>query len=153
MIVMGVDCASKKTGIAIMDNTYLLYSELYDSELPPNCTDEQLSRALFRLRKRLRHLGKKFKINKIVVELTGVTRNTNTLRLISYFEAIVVLVATELNIEIERTRTTSVRKSVFGAGNIHKSDVVAQIMDIYGEMSEDEAEAIVFALKGNQLIL
>lgn len=148
---MGVDCASKKTGIAIMRKDMLLYHELFNSELPPNATDQQLSYALNSLRKKLLHLGKKYKIKKIVVELTGVTRNTNTLRLISYFEAIVVLVARELNIEIERIRTTSVRKNVFGAGNIHKSDVVAAIISKYGEMSEDEAEAIVFALEGNGL--
>ena len=150
---MGVDCASKKTGIAIMRGERLIYNELYNSELPPNAEDKELAYALKSFKKRLAHLGKKYKINKIVVELTGVQRNTNTLRLLSYFEAIVILVAMELNVGIERVRTTSVRKSVLGSGNIQKRDVVAKIISIYGEMSEDEAEAVAFALRGSNLTL
>jgi Holliday junction resolvasome RuvABC endonuclease subunit len=153
MIVMGVDCASKKTGIAVMRGKNLLHHELYESMLPPNASDAELSEALFSIRKRILHLGKKYKIKKIVVELTGVQRNTNTLRLLAYFEAIVVLVAMELGVEIERIRTTSVRKSVLGSGNIDKKQVVANIIDKYGEMGEDEAEAVVFALRGNSLTL
>jgi Holliday junction resolvasome RuvABC endonuclease subunit len=153
MIVMGVDCASKKTGIAVMRGKSLLHHELYESMLPPNASDSELSEALFSFRKRLTHVGKKYKIKKIVVELTGVQRNTNTLRLLAYFEAIVVLVAMELGVEIERVRTTSVRKSVLGSGNIDKKQVVANIIDKYGKMSEDEAEAVVFALRGNSLTL
>lgn len=153
MIVMGVDCASKKTGIAIIRDDRLIYHELFNSELPPNASDMQIAYALRSLRKRLRYLGEKYKIKKIVVELTGVQRNTNTLRLLSYFEAIVMVVAIELNIDLERIRTTSVRKSVLGSGNMQKRDVVAAVISKYGEMSEDEAEAVVFALKGNDLTL
>jgi Holliday junction resolvasome RuvABC endonuclease subunit len=153
MIVMGVDCASKKTGIAIMRGDKLIYHELYNSELPPNAKDQELAYALKSFRHRLAYLGKIYKIKKIVVELTGVQRNTNTLRLLAYFEAIVVLVAMELSVEIERVRTTSVRKSVLGSGNIDKKQVVANIIDKYGKMSEDEAEAVVFALRGNSLTL
>jgi Holliday junction resolvasome RuvABC endonuclease subunit len=153
MIVMGVDCASKKTGIAVMRGKNLLHHELYESMLPPNASDAELSEALFSIRKRLLHVAKKYKIKKIVVELTGVQRNTNTLRLLAYFEAIVVLVAMELGVEIERVRTTSVRKSVLGSGNIDKKQVVANVIDKYGEMGEDEAEAVVFALEGNSLML
>lgn len=153
MIVMGVDCASKKTGIAVMKRKILHHHELYETMLPPNASDTELSKALYFFKKRLIHLGKKYKINKIVVELTGVQRNTNTLRLLAYFEAIVVLVAMELNVEIERVRTTSVRKSVLGSGNIDKQTAVAKVIDKYGQMSEDEAEAIIFALEGNHLML
>jgi Holliday junction resolvasome RuvABC endonuclease subunit len=153
MIVMGVDCASKKTGIAVMRGKNLYYNELYETMMPPNASDSELSKALYLFKKRLIYLGKTYKIKKIVVELTGVQRNTNTLRLLAYFEAIVVLVAMELNIEIERVRTTSVRKSVLGSGNIDKKQVVANVIDKYGEMSEDEAEAVVFALKGSNLML
>lgn len=153
MIVMGVDCASKKTGIAIMRGDRLICRELYSSELPPNAKDQELAYALKSFRNRLAYLGKLYKIKKIVVELTGVQRNTNTLRLLAYFEAIVILVAMELGVEIERVRTTSVRKSVLGSGNIDKREVVAQVINKYGEMSEDEAEAVVFALEGNSLML
>jgi Holliday junction resolvasome RuvABC endonuclease subunit len=153
MIVMGVDCASKKTGIAIMRGSNLLHRELYETMLPPNASDAELSKALYFFKKKLIHLSNKYKIKKIVVELTGVQRNTNTLRLLAYFEAIVVLAAMELNAEIERVRTTSVRKSVLGSGSIDKKTVVQNVIDKYGQMSEDEAEAIVFALEGNNLML
>lgn len=150
---MGVDCASKKTGIAIMRGSRLLHHELYETMLPPNASDMELSKALLFFKKKLLFLGAKYKINKIVVELTGVQRNTNTLRLLAYFEAIVALAAMELNVEIKRVRTTSVRKSVLGSGSIDKQTVVKNVIDKYGQMSEDEAEAIVFALEGNNLML
>ena len=146
---MGVDCASKKTGIAIMSHDELLYKELYNSGLPPNATDEELAAALVNFEYRLSALIMKHKVKKIVVELTGVTRNANTMRLLAYFEAAVILVSKKLGCELERIRTKSVRKRIFGNGNIDKSDVVKKIIKTYGDMSEDEAEAVVFALYGN----
>jgi Holliday junction resolvasome RuvABC endonuclease subunit len=149
MVVMGIDCASKKTGIAIMSNDELLYKELYESGLPPRATDVELSQALGLFRINLLSLCDRFHPDKFIVELTGVTRNANTMRLISYFEGACILVADEVGADLERIRTKSVRKRVFGNGAIDKADVVKKIIDTYGEMSEDEAEAVVFALYGD----
>lgn len=153
MITMGIDCASKKTGIAILSKDKLLYSELHESGLPANASDKELAKALSLLRSKLIRLSRKYKPEKIVVELTGVTRNANTMRLIAYFEAMAILAARETGADIERIRTTSVRKKVFGYGNIDKQDVVRKVVKKYGELSEDESEAIVFALHGNGLEL
>ncbi len=148
MIVMGIDNASKLSGIAVMAPDALVYHELFRSELTPNASDDELSSALSRYHLHLIALCDTYKPDKIVVELTGVARNANTMRLIAYFEAIVILVARTMGAELERVRTTSVRKKVFNNGRLDKADVVKKIINKYGVMSADEAEAVAFALSG-----
>lgn len=151
LTVMGVDCASKKSGIAILKGNRLIHHQLFDSKLPPNASDAAITQAADLLRATLIMLAHQHKVNKIVVELTGVTRNANTMRLLCYFEAAAMLAAAEAGTEIERVRTTSVRKSVFGNGRLDKSEVVGIINARYGFMTEDEAEAVVFALHGGEV--
>lgn len=148
-VVMGVDCASKASGIAIMRGDKLLYSRQYKTDLPPNASDAQIARAMGLYKDVLIVLIHKYKVKRIIVELTGVTRNANTMRLLCYFESATILAAYDALTEIERIRTKSVRKRVFGDGAMDKGEVVSRIKEKYSEtISEDEAEAIVFALYG-----
>lgn len=149
MIVMGVDCASKASGVAIMKRDRLLYSHQYKTNLGPNATDAQITQASGLFKTYLVGLIGKHKVGRVVVELTGVTRNANTMRLLAYFEAATMLAAYDGCAEIERIRTKSVRKRVLGDGSIDKTTVINIIRGKYGELSEDEAEAVVFALYGN----
>jgi Holliday junction resolvasome RuvABC endonuclease subunit len=153
MIVMGIDCASKLTGIAILDGKKLLYREQYNTGLPPNADDKELSKALNLFKKNIKTLSKKYKVKKIVPEFTGMTRNATTFRLLCYFETACMMAAVESNIKIERARTITARKEVTGSGKIDKQIVVKKIIKKYGKMSEDEAEAILFALYGSRLML
>ena len=147
-VVMGVDCAPKFSGIAIMKGDKLLFKRRYATSLGANATDVQIAQAAGIFKDLLVSLVKEYDVDRVVVELTGVTRNANTMRLLCYFEAATILAAYEALAEIERIRTKSVRKRVFGDGAIDKRSVVSRIQERYGELSEDEAEAIVFALYG-----
>lgn len=153
MMILGVDNASKLCGIAVLEGEKLLYKEQYKTGLQPRATDEQLADALWDYYVHLSGIIFSQNIDKVVVELSGVTRNANTARLLCYFESAVLLAAKAEYISVERIRTTTVRKAVLGSGATPKGEVVARVIEKYGEMSEDEAEAIVFALYGGGLTL
>src|SRR5437773_2443659 len=110
MITMGIDCASKLSGIAIVSNRKLLYSEQYKTLLPPKAHDDELALAFLRYKKHLILLNKKFKPDKWVVEFTGMTRNATTFRLLCYFEAMTLLAAAEAKVPIEQVRVITARK-------------------------------------------
>ena len=154
MITMGIDCASKVTGIAIVSNRRLLYSEQYKTELPPRASDDVLATAFLRYKKHLIALNKRFKPDKWVVEFTGMTRNATTFRLLCYFEAMTLLAAAEARIPIEQVRVITARKDVLKSGNITKEFAFEAVKKKYKKITnDDEADAIVYALYGNQQVL
>jgi len=154
MITMGIDCASKLTGIAVVSNRRLLHSEQYATLLLPRACDDELSNAFLRYKKHLIKINKKFKPDKWVVEFTGMTRNANTFRLLCYFEAITVLAAAEAKVPIEQVRVISARKQVLRSGNISKEYAYEVVKRKYKKIkSDDEADAIVYALYGNGQLL
>lgn len=154
MITMGIDCASKISGIAIVSNRRLLHSEQYKTLLPPKACDDELANAFLRYKKHLIIINKKFKPDKWVVEFTGMTRNATTFRLLCYFEAMTLLAAAEAKVPIEQVRVITARKEVLKSGNISKEFAYEAVKKKYKKITnDDEADAIVYALYGNQQVL
>lgn len=155
LISLGIDCASRKSGIAVVKGDKLLYHEPYTSGLKPGWSDSQLGKELEAFRERIAYLSRKYKVNIVVVELTGGWRNPNTIRALSYFEAAAVMGAVSARKTIVRVRTTQARSKILPKNKQEKSKVIAEMRRRYKseKLTEDEAEAILFALYGIQLLM
>jgi hypothetical protein len=67
--------------------------------------------------------------------------------MLAYFEAAAIMGATKS--KVLRARTVKARRDALGKKYVEKQAVIARVRSIYGaKLTEDEAEAIVFALAG-----
>lgn len=150
--VLGIDPASKNAGLAVVEGEKLLYS--YQLVIPRRGTEsEELAKALYFFWEAINTNVGVWEPTLIVVEHTSYPRNLTTTKLLTYFEAMALLVAAENNCLIERVRTKQARKTVLGSGTFEKADIVTEMYNRYGEwFGPDEAEAIVFALYGTKLL-
>lgn len=145
---LGVDCASRLSGLAVLEGTKLLYSEQYRSGLRTGFGDRELAYELNLFKRRVSSLVNEYKVDITVVELTAGFRNHQTSRMLSYFEAAAIMGAAPKS-KILRARTVRARRDAFGAGFTDKQKVIGKARRVYGkDLTEDEAEAIVFALAG-----
>ncbi len=145
---LGVDCASRKSGLAVLEGTKLLHHEAYNSLLRSGYSDRELAYELNQFAKRVRTLVNEYNVDITVVELTAGFRNHQTSRMLAYFEAAAIMGACNKS-KIMRARTVKARRDAFGQKFVEKQKVIAKSRSIYGkDLTEDEAEAIVFALAG-----
>ncbi len=144
---LGIDCASRKSGFAVLEGTKLLYHEAYNSMLRPGYSDRELAYELNKFKERTRIIVRDYKVDITVVELTAGFRNHQTSRMLAYFEAAAIMGATKS--KVLRARTVKARRDALGKRYVEKQAVIARVRSIYGaKLTEDEAEAIVFALAG-----
>lgn len=154
MKTMGIDSASKLSGIAILDGKKLVYSEQYNSLLLAKACDNNLAKALDLFKKNLIKIHKLHKPDLWIVETCGLTRNATTFRLLSYFEAATLLAAHQAKAKIIQARVLTVRKEVLKSGDLSKANAVARVAKKYKNIkTDDEADAIVLALYGNGEVL
>lgn len=148
---LGIDCASRKSGFAVLEGTKMIYHEAYTSMLRSGYTDRELGYELNKFREHTASLVAKYKVDITVVEFTAGFRNHQTNRMLSYFEGAAVQGATKS--KVWRARTVKARRDALGKRYTEKSKVIARVRSLYGQtLTEDEAEAVVFALAGiNQL--
>ena len=145
---LGVDCASRKSGLAVLEGTKLIYHEAYTSMLRPGYSDRELAYELNLFKRRISKIVNEYNVDITVVELTAGFRNHQTSRMLSYFEAAAIMGAATKS-KILRARTVKARRDAFGKGYTEKQKVIAKARSVYGQdLTEDEAEAIVFALAG-----
>lgn len=145
---LGVDCASRKSGFAVLEGVKLIYHEPYESMLRQGYGDRELAYELNIFRRKISSLVNTYKVDITVVELTAGFRNHQTSRMLAYFEAAAIMGASSKS-KILRARTVKARKDAFGIGYTDKQKVIAKTRSVYGkDLTEDEAEAIVFALAG-----
>jgi len=145
---LGIDCASRKSGLAVLEGTKLLFHEAYTSMLRPHYSDRELAHELNLFRRRVSKLVNEYDIDITVVEFTAGFRNHQTSRMLSYFEAAAIMGASSKS-KIMRAQTVKARRDAFGKGYTDKQKVIAKSRSVYGkDLTEDEAEAIVFALAG-----
>lgn len=149
---LGVDCASRKSGLAVLEGTKLLYSEPYLSGLRQGYGDRELAYELNLFKRKISSLVNEYKVDITVVELTAGFRNHQTSRMLAYFEAAAIMGAASKS-KVLRARTIKARRDAFGGGYTDKAKVIAKARKVYGkDLTEDEAEAIVFALAGIKML-
>lgn len=146
---MGVDCASRKSGLAVVEGTKLLYHEAYNSMLRTAYSDKELAHELVAFYKKVGKIAKEYKVDIVCVELTAGFRNHQTSRMLAYFEAAAMMGVAGTRIKLYRARTIKARLSALGRGYTDKQKAIAKVRSRYGNnLTEDEAEAIIFALAG-----
>ena len=151
--VIGIDPGSYFSGIAVVQGEKLINSRQVESLKNSKWSDLDLAQYMCSFMLDVDEYIEEYEPKLIVVELTSVSTNMHTNKLLSYFEAAALISAGMYYVDIKRVRTTEARKSIFGKGNAKKEDVVRKIRYKYGEnLSEDEAEAIVFALFGSKIL-
>jgi Holliday junction resolvasome RuvABC endonuclease subunit len=150
---LGVDCASRKSGLAVLEGTKLLYHYPYTSLLRPGYSDKELAVELVRFWKFVNQTAKEYKVDIVVVEFTSGFRNHQTNRMLAYFEAAAMMGVAGTRIKLYRARTLKARTSALGTKFTEKQKAIAKIRRTYGKnLTEDEAEAIIFALAGINLL-
>lgn len=150
--VIGIDPGSHSAGIAVIEGEKLLFSTTVDSLTGAAWDDNNLGDLMVEFMLTVQETIDKYEPQLMVVELTSVPKNMHTNKLLAYWEACAIIAASMSNIDIKRMRTKEARKLVFGNGNIKKEQAINQINGPDGNLSDDEAEAIVFALAGNSLL-
>lgn len=150
--VLGIDPASKNAGLAVVEGDKLLYS--CQLVIPRKNTDsETLASALEFFWNAITDLANEYQPTLIVVEHTSYPRNMTTTKLLTYFEAMALLIAAQKKCLVERVRTKQARKEVFGTGAFEKTEIVQEMNRRYDVwLGPDEAEAVVFALYGSTVL-
>ena len=151
---MGVDCASRKSGIAVVEGSKLLYHEAYNSSLRSGWSPAELAAELNKFRKRIYNLAREYSVDIVVVELTGGFRNPQTTRMLSYFEGAALMGAKSSRKIVHRAPTVSARAKALGKKYTEKKKAIAKARSLYPtqKLTEDEAEAIIFARYGLSLL-
>jgi len=157
--VMGIDPGSHIAGLAVVERgTCLSVRELaVRRELEG---DDFLPSALFRFYCDVLEELVDWEVALMVVEKTQVMRNADTQKKLDYFEAAAMMAAGDYGCMVEQMGTSRARKLVFGDGRFAKQRIPAEVSRILKsrgqflgvDFTEDEAEAIVFALAG-ELVL
>lgn len=153
MIVLGIDPGSHNAGIAVVKDDELLYSRQVKSLTNSKWIDLDLAEYMCSFMLDIDEVIEEYEPNLMVVELTSVPTNMHTNKLLAYFEAAALISAGMYKINVKRMRTTEARKLALNNGSIKKMDAVYLIRDLYGsELTQDEAEAIIFAIAGCKLL-
>jgi len=150
VIALGVDPASKKAGLAVVDRRYdkILSTEQFVSDPkaghPQNMLDFWQRVGFLIVRHGVTHVG---------VERVHVSYNLNSVRLIAYFEAAAMMAGQAANCQVEQIVVTSARKRVLGSGKLKKADAIQQLKRKYivrqhnlTGLSDDEWDAVLMAL-------
>src|SRR6187455_965663 len=109
---LGIDCASRKSGFAVLEGTKLLFHEAYNSMLRSGYSDRELAYELNKFKERTREIVRDYKVDITVVELTAGFRNHQTSRMLAYFEAAAIMGATKS--KVLRARTVKARRDALG---------------------------------------
>lgn len=156
LISMGIDPASRTTGIAVVKNGKLVVTHVFDTHLKAGYTDNQLAEALDDLRLCVEDHRIAYNPEIVVTELVASTRNMDTVRLLAYFEGAAMsgsFVSEEGPI-IHRERVTRARKQVLGKGSLNKEEAAALVRKRFQspDLTLDETDACVLALYGQWMI-
>ena len=148
-VVIGVDPGSHSAGIAVVEGEELKFSMTVDSLEDANWNDEELGSFMVEFMLSVQEAIDTYEPELLVVELCSVPANMHTNKLLAYWEASAIIAAAMSGIKIKRMRTKEARKAGLGKGNLKKHEAIMKIRHEYSmELSDDEAEAIVFALAG-----
>lgn len=143
MKILGVDPSSSVTGIAVLDAKDLSFETHtfkadHNKELQDNMND-----CLFMLENLCR------KPYAVGIEKVSVSWNVNTIRKISYYEALGLLHAANTKASAHQLQATKARRIVLSKGTLSKEDSFKEVISRFPDhefANMDEADALVIAL-------
>lgn len=151
--VIGIDPGSHHAGIAVVFGRELKSVRQINSLTGKAYDDNDLAAYMVTFMLEIQNDIEIYEPNLLVCELCSVPTNMHTNKLLAYFEAAAMIAASMNKIEVKRMRTSESRKMALGK-NYKKETAIQLIKDQYEtedyNFSNDEAEAIVFALAGNK---
>jgi len=150
-VVIGIDPGSHIAGIAVVKNKELKSVRNVKSLSGKEYDDYDLASYMTSFMLEVQDDIDIYEPDLLVCELTSVPTNMHTNKLLAYWEAAAMIAAAMNSINVKRFRTSEARKRALGK-NCKKEEAVAMIKSKYEttdyEFTNDEAEAIVFALAG-----
>jgi len=150
--VIGIDPGSHIAGIAVVDSKRKLKSVRQVKSLNNKKYDDyDLASYMSSFMLEVQDDIDIYEPDLLVCELCSVPTNMHTNKLLAYWEAAAMIAAAMNAINVKRFRTSEARKRALGK-NFPKGESVAIIKSQYEtsdyEFTDDESEAIVFALAG-----
>ena len=148
-LILGLDTSSTKSGIALLNGnktikTLDLWKKDKKKEKYQNLHDwYEFVQTLF-------------PVDLVVIEKVSKSRNLNTVRLLAYHEAAVLLAAEKWGIEILHISPMTARKQGLGNGRLKKEAVYSMVKHKYKNKNfleydkggNDQTDAVVLALAG-----
>ena len=148
-LILGLDTSSTKSGIALLDNKKKIKSlDLWKKNNKKTAYENLLDWQIY--------VETLFPVDLVVVEKVSKSRNLNTVRLLAYHEAAVLLSAQKWGIEILHISPMTARKQGLGNGRLKKEAIYAMIntkykKEIFLEFDKggnDQTDAVTLALAG-----
>lgn len=150
-VVIGIDPGSHVAGIAVVKDGELKSVRQVKSLNNKPYDDYDLASYMTSFMLEVQEDIDIYEPDLLTCELCSVPTNMHTNKLLAYWEAAAMIAAAMNSIDVKRFRTSEARRRALGK-NSSKEKATELIKNKYQtsdyEMSDDEAEAIVFALAG-----
>lgn len=146
MLILGIDSSSTKSGVAVIkDGKVTEVSVFYSNK------KDDLGKRLYDWGEYLRNTKAKRRIDAIGLEQVSSSRNLNTVRMLAYFEAVVIQKSAEWDTKLFLFKPATARKIALGNGSITKEQVYDKFKKKYGLLpysngGNDQSDSIVIAL-------
>lgn len=158
MIVLGVDPGSIHFGYGFVDSKTFKAVEVGTLNISPNL---EIPRRLKFVYDELSKLIEKNRPSEIAIEKVFAGKRIPSSFVLSYFRAIVFLVAAQQDIPVFEYSSTEIKKALTGYGKAQKVQIKAMVKNLLGldrRLSYDSADALAVAIchintKGSYLSL
>lgn len=144
--IISIDPSSTCCGVAFLSDGEVTSLDHWNKDKKADVNTNLYNYSLF-----LRRFRAKRKVDWIASEEVSHSRNVNTIRKISYFESIGLLLAGEWKANILLLKVPHIRKVVFGSGSFSKEWVYNELrkdykLPPYDKGGNDESDAIAVGL-------
>jgi len=143
VITMGVDPASYVTGLAVINDGFLVHAEAWRRD-----RKAELEENLFSLSSLVNNVCHEHDVEQVCIERVSVSYSMKTVRLIAYFEAAAAIGASLCGIPCTWMTPSEARKLATGFGGNKEQALEWAKLTLKGQsvdMVEDELEAFVMA--------
>lgn len=117
LVVLGADPGTKYLGLFVLQDGAPLHSEAWRSD-----PDSGLHDNMMRAYRRASFIIAVHRVRLVIVERDQSARNMDTVRKLSYFEAMVILAARVQAVEVVQVAPQTARKAGLGKGNLGKEE-------------------------------
>lgn len=148
-LILGLDTSSTKSGIALLNEKREIKNlDLWKKDKKKNPYEN--------LHDWYEYVQTLFPVDLVVIERVSKTRNLNTVRLLAYHEAAVLLAAQKWDIEILHISPMTARKQGLNNGKLKKEAVYTMVKHKYknenfleyNKGGNDQTDAVCLALAG-----
>jgi len=146
MNVLSVDPSSSTSGIALFINSELRMVAHHNSNKKLSLDKRLIEFGAF-----LRSIRGKSKLDYVSILKATHQRNTNTIRMIAFFEAVAMMKCAEWGATLYHINDSSARKLGLGKGNLTKEECYNKVVGIhklskFSDGGSDESDAVVCGL-------